>query len=104
MRGVYTRVQESGYGCDGTQYECYDGDDNVLTVADSDGDNIVDEMTVFKQGVKIEGTPIYIGMPLSSLRAVKGIRRLNNGSDYYKYGNYEIYLSENNTTYMVVIR
>lgn len=104
MRGVYTRVQESGYGCDGTQYECYDGDDNVLTVADSDGDNIVDEMTVFKQGVKIEGTPIYIGMPLNSLRAVKGIRRLNKGSDYYKYGNYEIYLSENNTAYMVVIR
>lgn len=43
-------------------------------------------------------------MPLSSLRAVKGIKRLNNGSEYYKYGNYEIYLSENNTVYMVVIK
>ena len=76
----------------------------VVNVTDGDGDDIVDEITVSKEGVKIEGTSIYIGMPLSSLRAVKGIKRLNNGSEYYKYGNYEIYLSENNTVYMVVIK
>ncbi len=104
MSGVYTRVQESGYGCDGTQYECYNGDSIVVNVADGDGDDIVDEIMISKEGVKIDGTPIYIGMPLSSLRAVKGIKRLNNGSEYYKYGNYEIYLSENNTAYMVVIK
>jgi len=108
MSGVYTGVQESGYGEDGTQYECYTGkytgDTNAVTVADSDGDNTVDEITVFKKGVKINGTPIYIGMPLSKLKAVSGIRRLNNGSDYYKYGSYEIYLDENNSVYMITIR
>lgn len=48
-------------GGDGTQYECYDGDNRTVSFEDSNDDNIIDGIFVAKQGVQIENTPIYIG-------------------------------------------
>lgn len=108
MSGVYTEYIKTSYGEDGDQYECcngkYNGDNVTVRVYDEDGNGTVDAIDVQKAGVKLNGTPIYIGMPVGKLKTVSGIKRLNNGSDYYKYGSYEMYLDENNNVYMITIR
>lgn len=104
VNGIYSRRMESSYGCDGTQYECYDGNDNVLSFIDEDDNGKIDCILVMKQGVRIDGTQVYIGMSESSLKSISGVRFVNDGSEYYKYGSYNISCDTDGRVCMIEIR
>lgn len=103
MAGVYNRIMESGMGDDGTQYEGYDGDNRIVSFEDGNDDNRIDGIFVAKQGVQIENTPIYIGMPLNQFKIIKGVKRIPNSYNY-SYGYYEISFDENNRVDGVYIK
>lgn len=100
--GLYTAYDERR---EGTELNCTDLDgDWVMIITDDDENEIIDGIYIRLKGVKIEGTDIEVGVPLSKFANIPDLvkSKEQEGSFIYKK-LYEIQLDQNDIVYAIYI-
>lgn len=85
--GLYAKYTETIMGEEGTSYECWNAQGELLmNVDDQNEDGIIDRIYIMVKGVKIANTNIEIGAPFAKIVNTPGLVKTKD-----EYGN-ELYL------------
>ena len=85
--GLYAKYTETIMGEEGTSYECWNAQGELLmNVDDQNEDGIIDRIYIMVKGVKIANTNIEIGVPFAKIVNTPGLVKTKD-----EYGN-ELYL------------